>query len=83
MYKVFKEEDGYDTLIETYPYPTLMQLKYYLFEIHHCVTVVGKWLFDDNFTFAFPLTKYNLDYCCIIDNETNGTNFCKKLSKEI
>ena len=43
-YKVLKEEDGYYPLLEIYQYPTFIQLKDYLYGIHHCVTVVGKWI---------------------------------------
>ena len=40
-------------------FPTSMQLKYSLRGIHHCVTVVGKWIFDSNSTTALPITKTN------------------------
>ena len=62
-----KEEDGYDPLIDISPYPTLIQL-IFLGGIHHCVTVVGEWIFESNFPFALPLTKYSLDYFCVNDN---------------
>ena len=67
-YELLKEEYGYDPLFDISPYPTLIYLKYCLGRIHHCVKVVGKWGFDNNFPFALPLTKENLDYCCISDN---------------
>ena len=73
-YKLSKEEDGYDTLLDISMHPKLIQLKDFIGGIHHCVTVVGKWMFDSNFTFALPLTKDNLDYCFINDNETKGIN---------
>ena len=76
-YKELKDEYGYDPLLETSPYQTLIQLEYFLRGIHHCVTVVGKWVFDSNSPFALTLTKDNLDYCCINDNETKGTNSYK------
>ena len=78
-YKLLKEEYGYDTLVEIYPYPTLVQLKYFLGGIHHCVTVGGKWIFDSNFPFEITLTKENLYYCFINDNETTVTDFYKGL----
>ena len=56
-------------LVDISQYPTLIQLKYFLGRIHHCVTVVGKFIFDSNFCFALLLTKDNLDYCCINMNE--------------
>ena len=56
-YKLLKEEDGHDQLIEMSPYPTFIQLKYFLGGIHHCVTVVGECIFYSNFPFAIPLTK--------------------------
>ena len=82
-YKLLKEEDGHDQLIEMSPYPTFIQLKYFLGGIHHCVTVFGKWIFDSNFTFALPPTKENLDYCCINDNEKKEINFYKGVLKII
>ena len=78
-----KEEDGYDPSIEISPYPTLILLKYFLGDIQHCVTVVGKWIFDSNFPFAVPLAKDNLSYCCIDDNETEVMNGYKLLLKLI
>ena len=44
-YKLFKEEYGYYPLLDISPFPTSIQLKYFLGGIHHCVTVVGKWIF--------------------------------------
>ena len=61
-YKVLKEKCGYDPFLGISPYPTLVQLKYFLGGIQHCVTIVGKWIFDSNFTFALPLTQDELDY---------------------
>ena len=71
-YKLLKEEYGYYPFIDTYPYPTLIHLKESLGRIHHCVTVVGKWIFDSNFTFSLPINKENLDYCCINENEKSN-----------
>ena len=65
------------------PYPTFIQLKYYLDGIHHCVTVISKWIFDSNFSLVLPLTKDNLYYCYINDNETKGINGYKVLLKAI
>ena len=70
-------------MLDVYPYPTLIQLKGYLEGIHHCVTVVGKCIFEINFHFVLPLTKDNLDYCCINDNETKGMNGYKGVLKVI
>ena len=80
-YELFKEEDGNYPLIDIYPYPTLIQLKYFLVGIHHCVTVFGKWVFDSDFPFAIPLTKDYLYYCCINDNETKLMNVDKVVLK--
>ena len=66
--KLLKEEYVYDTLLSISPHKTLIQLKDFLGGIHHCVTVVGKWIFDSNFTFALPLKKDNLYHCCINEN---------------
>ena len=60
-YNVLKEEDDYYPLLDISLYKTLIQLKYFPGGIHHCVTVVGKWVFDSNFSFTLPLTKYNTD----------------------
>ena len=57
LYKVFKEEDGYDPFIDISPFPTLIQLKDFLGGVYHCVTVVGKWIFESNFPSALPLPK--------------------------
>ena len=56
-YKVLKEEYGYYPYLDIYPYPTLNQLKYYLGGIHHCLKVVGRWLFDSNSLLCFPSQK--------------------------
>ena len=56
-YKLLKEEYGNDLLLEVYPYPTFIQLNFFLGGIHHCFTVVGSWIFYGNFIFALPLTK--------------------------
>ena len=78
-----KEEDGYDYLLDISQYPALIQLKYSLDRIHHCVTAVGKWIIDSNFPFALPLKKENLDYYCIYDSEAKVLNGYKRLLKTI
>ena len=77
-----KEEYGYDHLLDIYPYPTLIQLKDCLGGIYHCVTVVGKWIFDSTFPLTLPLTKEKIDYFCINDNEKNRMNGYKGVLKE-
>ena len=59
-YNIFKGKYRYDTLIEISPFPTLIQLKEFLGGIHHCVTVVGKWISDSDFTFVIRLTHDEL-----------------------
>ena len=61
-------------MLDISPYPTLIQMKYFLGGIHHCVPVVGKWIFDGNFPFAIPLDKDHLKYFYINDNETKLMN---------
>ena len=61
----------------------MIQLKDFICGIHNCVTVVGKCIFDSSFPFALPLTKYNLEYCCINDNEKKVTNGYKEVFKTI
>ena len=41
-YKVFNEKYGYDTLIEIFPFPTLLQLTKFIAGIKNCVTVICK-----------------------------------------
>ena len=58
-------------MLEISPYPTFILLKYFPEGIHHCVIVVGKWIFDSDFPFGLPLTKDNLEYCFINVDESN------------
>ena len=81
LYRLLKEEDEYDPLFDMTTYPTLTQLILFSSGIHHCVTVVGKCIFDSNFTFALPLTEENLDYCCMNDDKTNLINGYKGILK--
>ena len=73
-YKALKQEDGYDSWLEISPYQTLIPWKDILDGIPHCDKVLGKWIFGGNYPFARPLTKDNLGYCCINDNETKEIN---------
>ena len=57
LYKLFKEENVYDILLEVSPYPILIQLKYFLVRIDNCITVVGSWVFTVNFLFHFLSLK--------------------------
>ena len=82
-YKLLKEYYVYDPFFYISTYPTLIQLKHFLGGIHHCVTFVGKWIFDINFPFTLTLTEENLDYCWINDNEKKGMNGYKRLFKSI
>ena len=69
LYKLLKEEYGYDALIDISPYPTLIQLKYFLGGIYNFVTVFGKWIFDSNFPSSLPLTKESMDYYFMNDTD--------------
>ena len=60
-YKLFKEQDGYDPLLDISTFSTLIQLKEFIDGVQHCVTVVGKWIFDSTFPFVLPLTCDNLE----------------------
>ena len=82
-YKCFKSEDVYDTFLDISPFPKLVMLKEFLDGIHHCVTDVGKCIFNINCTFAPPPTQYNQGYCCIIDNEKKLTNGYKVVLKSV
>ena len=70
-------------MIEISPYPTLIQLKYYIDGVHHCATVFGKSIFGSNFPFALPLAKDSLGYCCINVNETKKMDGYKGVLKSI
>ena len=37
----------------------------------HCVTILGKWIFDSNLKNAIPLTKESLDLCCSSDDSND------------
>ena len=62
LHKAFKEEYGSDTLLPIYALPALMKLKYLLSGIQDCVTVVGNFIYDSNFTIELPLTRDYLEY---------------------
>ena len=80
-HKKIKEEYGYDPLLEIYPYPKFIWLKCFLGGIHHCVTVVDKWIFDSNFPFELPLAEGKFEYCCLNDNKTRLINGYKVVLK--
>ena len=54
----------------TYSYTTLIQLKYSIGEIHHCVTVVRKSIFNSKPPFELPITT------------ESWTNFALMISKQ-
>ena len=60
-YKVFEEQDGYDPLIDISTFTTLIQLTEFLGSIQHCVTSVGKWLFESSIPFSLPITFDKLE----------------------
>ena len=78
-----KEEYEYDPFLDISIYPILMQLKDYFDGIQHCVIVVGKGIFDSNFSFELPLTKDNSVYYCIYDDLKRVNNYYKGLLKAI
>ena len=82
-YKLFEGGNKYDPLLEISPFPTLVQLTYFLCGTQHCVTVVDKWIFYSDITFALPLTCEELEYCFTNDNETKGVNGYNVVSKAI
>ena len=55
-YKIFNQTYVYDPLIDISPFPIPNKLTYFLGGIQHCVTVVGKCIFDRNVLFLVPLT---------------------------
>ena len=70
-------------MLEISSFPTLVQLKDFLGGIQHCVTVVGKWIFDSNVPFARPLTRNKLEYCCTNCDETKVMNGYRGVLKSI
>ena len=62
-YKLFEVKYGYDPLFDISTFPTLLQLAGFFGGIQHCVTIVGKFIFDRNIPFALPFTHDNLDCC--------------------
>ena len=77
LYKVFKEQYVYDLLLDISLFLTLIHLKEFLGGIQHCVTVVGKYIFDSNIPSVLPLTCDQRNYCCNSGNETKVMNFYK------
>ena len=55
-YKLFEEKYGYDPLLDIYPFPTLIQLKYFIGGIEHCVT----FLLDEFLIEIFRLRSLSL-----------------------
>ena len=51
--KLFKEQYGYDPLLDKYMFSVLFQLKNFLGGFQQFVTVVGKCIFDSNVDFLF------------------------------
>ena len=66
-----------------YSFPILIQLKYFLGGVHHFITVVGKCIFDGNFPYALPLTKCELEYCFINNNEKKEIMVTKEYWKPL
>ena len=64
LYKVSKEEGGYDPLLDIYPFKTVVKFPKFIGGIQNCVTVFGKCIFGRNITLVLPLTNDNIDYCC-------------------
>ena len=56
-YEVLKEEDGYDPLIDIFPYLALIQVKYFPSGILHCVKVAGKWILKVTLLLHFTKLK--------------------------
>ena len=83
MYKVFEKRDEYGPFFEIYPFPTLIQLAECFGGIQHCITVIGKCIFENNIMFALPLTHDYLEYLYNDENETKGMNGYKLLLKAI
>ena len=70
-------------MLGIFPFPTLIQFTVFLVGIQHCVTIVGKWVFDRNITFVLYLNfgvieKIYANYC-----ESKGGNGNKEVLKHI
>ena len=70
-------------MLDISTFPTVTQLTYFPGIIQHCVTVVGKCIFDSNIPFDLSLTCDNLDLCFTTDDETKLMNGSKGVLKYI
>ena len=61
---------GFNLLNNCSNYVTLVQLQDLFGSYHHCIALVGKWIFDSNCNHALPLNSSSLNYCCM-DNEVS------------
>ena len=64
----------YDILQNHYNRPTVCLLLDTAYQIDHCITVCGKWIFDSNLESALPLTKASVNYICS-GNDTDEITF--------
>ena len=70
-------------MLDISPYPTLIQLKYFIGGIHYCVTVVGKWVLTVIFLLHF-LSKMTIwTTVALIIMKKKGMNGYKGVLKSI
>ena len=83
VYKVIEGIYQYYQLLGIYPYTDLIQITDILSGIQNCVTVVGKCIFWQKYSFMFLLICDDLDYCYKYDDGTKETYNYKVLFKAI
>ena len=67
-FNVLKEKYGYIPLLEISPYPTLIQLNFFLVVSAIVVQLLLRGFFTVIFLWNFLSQMYNLDYCYINDS---------------
>ena len=76
--QTWNEEEKFIPLAELSRFPTMLHLVDSAGNEDHCVTVCGKWIFDSNYSHAWPLSNDSLDAIC--DNV--ATDHLKKITFE-
>ena len=64
----------YDIFRNQYAYPNVCLLLDTWHWTDHCITVLGKWMFDSNLKVALPLTQDSLNDTCR-GNDTDDNTF--------
>ena len=62
--KMFKQKGYFNILNNISEHVTLVQLKNYLGNMNHSISVVGYWIFDSNYEKALVLNRESLGIIC-------------------